>query len=55
MIQIRCFKIILYGEGGEALEQFAQRSCGYPIPGSVQVQVGWGPNVVLAQAVGKPA
>jgi len=33
---------ILYSEGCEALEQVAQRSCGYPLPGSVQGQVGWG-------------
>jgi len=33
---------ILYNEGGEALEQVAQRSCGCPLPGSVQGQVGWG-------------
>ena len=29
-------------EGGEALEQVAQGSCGGPIPGSAQGQVGWG-------------
>ena len=33
---------ILYCEGGEALEQVAQRGCGGPLPGSVQGQVGWG-------------
>ncbi|GAB0188666.1 hypothetical protein GRJ2_001331900 [Grus japonensis] len=33
---------ILYCEGGEALEQVAQRSCGCPMPGNVQGQVGWG-------------
>jgi len=27
---------------GEALAQVAQRSCGCPLPGSVQGQVGWG-------------
>ena len=32
----------LYCDGGEALEQVAQRSCGCPLPGSVQGQVGWG-------------
>jgi len=31
-----------YYEGGEALAQVAQRSCGWPLPGSVQGQVGWG-------------
>jgi len=33
---------ILYYEGGEALEQVAQRSCGYLLLGSVQGQVRWG-------------
>ncbi|KAK4814803.1 hypothetical protein QYF61_027248 [Mycteria americana] len=33
---------MLHYEGGEALEQVAQRSCGCPVPGSVQGQVGWG-------------
>lgn len=36
-------------EGGERLQQTAQRSCGGPIPQSVQDQVGWGsekPDVV---------
>ncbi|GAB0203512.1 hypothetical protein GRJ2_002816800 [Grus japonensis] len=33
---------IFHCEGGETLEQVAQRSCGGPIPGSVQGQVGWG-------------
>ena len=32
---------ILYCEGGEKLEQVAQRSCGCPLPGSYQGQVGW--------------
>ena len=27
--------------GGEALAQVAQRSCGCPLPGSVQGRVGW--------------
>jgi len=27
--------------GGEALAQVAQRSCGCPLPGSVEGQVGW--------------
>ena len=31
-------------EGGEGLEKAAQRSCGCPIPGGVQEQVGWGPG-----------
>lgn len=29
-------------KGGEALEKFAQQSCGYPTPGKVQGQAGWG-------------
>ncbi|KFU85660.1 Ras GTPase-activating-like IQGAP3, partial [Chaetura pelagica] len=29
-------------EGGESLGQVAQRSCGCPIPGGVEGQVGWG-------------
>jgi len=33
---------ILYCESGEALAQVAQRSCGCPLPGSVQGQFGWG-------------
>jgi len=32
----------LYCEGGEALAQVAQRSCGCPLPGSVRGQAGWG-------------
>ena len=42
---------ILYREGGEALAQVAQRSCGCPLPGSVQGQVGQGseqPDLVEA-------
>jgi len=40
---------ILHYEGGEALEQVDQRSCGCPLPGSVHSQAGWGfeqPGVV---------
>lgn len=40
------------------LEQVAQRACRCPIPGSVQSQVGWGPeqsDLVLDQAAGNPA
>jgi len=33
--------LYLHHEGGETLAQAAQRSCGCPLPGSVQVQVGW--------------
>ncbi|KAK4820204.1 hypothetical protein QYF61_021712 [Mycteria americana] len=33
---------IFYNEGGETLEQVAQRSCGGPIPGNMPGQAGWG-------------
>ena len=33
---------ILYDGSMETLEQVAQRSCGCPLPGSVQGEVGWG-------------
>jgi len=33
---------LLQGQIPEALAQVAQRSCGCPIPGSVQSQAGWG-------------
>jgi len=39
---IRYKEEILYYEGGEALEQVAQRSCVCPLPGSVQGQAGCG-------------
>ena len=39
---MRYKKEILYCEGGEALEYVAQRSCGWPLPGSVQGQAGRG-------------
>ncbi|KAK4828268.1 hypothetical protein QYF61_024933, partial [Mycteria americana] len=35
-------KRFFYDEGGRTLEQVSQRSCGCPIIGSVQCQVGWG-------------
>ena len=38
-IEIRYKEEILCGE---ALAQVAQRSCGCPLPGRVQGQVGWG-------------
>ena len=41
-IYIRQKKEILYSEGDEALAQVAQRSCGCPLPGRVQGQVGRG-------------
>ena len=39
---MRCKEEVLHYEGGEALEQVAQRSYGCPIPGVFQGQVGWG-------------
>ena len=38
---MRYWEEILPHEGGEALAQVAQRSCGCPLPGSVQGQSGW--------------
>ena len=35
-------KTFFYDEGSETVEQVAQRSCGCPIPGNIQGQVGWG-------------
>jgi len=49
LIYIRYKKEFLHYEGGEALECVAQRSCGFPLRGSVQGQAGWGfeqPGVV---------
>jgi len=48
----------LYYESSEVLEQVALRSCGCPVPGGVQGQVGWGPGqpgLVLNVEVGGPA
>ena len=45
-------------EGGEALEQAAQRGCGCPVPGGVQGQVGWNPGqpgLALNMEIGSPA
>jgi len=39
---MRYKKEIHYCEGGKALDEVAQRSCGCPLPGSVQGQVGSG-------------
>ena len=51
-ILIRYKDEILYYESSEALAQAAQRSCGFPLPGSVQSQVGWGfEQPVLAEGV----
>ena len=33
---------MFYSEGGETLEEVAQRGGRCPIPGNVQGQVGWG-------------
>ena len=49
---------ILYSEGGEALAQAAKKCCGYPIPGGIQLQAGWGPGqpgLVFDMEVGSPA
>ena len=35
---------LLYSESGDALAQAAQRSCGCPIPGSLEDQAGWAPE-----------
>jgi len=40
--RFRLKKETVYCEGGEALAQVAQRSCGCPLPGSVQGQAGRG-------------
>lgn len=37
-VKKNCF----YCEDGKALEQVAQRCCGFPIPESIESQVGWG-------------
>ena len=47
-----------FTEGGEALAQVAQRSCGCHIPGDVQCLVGRGSgqsDLVLDLAVGNPS
>ena len=33
---------IFYNKGGETLAQIAQRGGRCPIPGNIQIQVGWG-------------
>ena len=38
---MRYKKEIHYCEGGKALDEVAQRSCGCPLPGSVQGQANW--------------
>ena len=45
-------------QSGEVMEQVPQRDCGFPVPGSVQDQIEWGPGLpglVLDLAVGNPA
>ena len=41
---IRCQEEIFCSEGGEGLEQFAQRNTEWPILGGIQGWVGWGPG-----------
>ena len=38
---MRYWEEILHHEGGQTLEQAAQRSCEYSLAGSVEGQVGW--------------
>lgn len=38
---------MIYTESGEALVQAARRSCGSPIPGGAQGQVGWAPGSLI--------
>ena len=35
---------MFYNEGGETLEQVAQRGSRCPVPGNIQGQAGWGPE-----------
>jgi len=47
LIEGRCnfdFRKKLCSEGGEVLGHVTQRSCGYPIAGGIQGQIGWGPE-----------
>ena len=44
----------VHSEGGEALEQVAQRGCGCPIPGGIEGQAGCGSGQP-ALVVGDPA
>ena len=37
-------RIFFFSEGGEVLEQVAQRGCGCCIPGGIQDQVVWDPE-----------
>jgi len=41
-VQVFFIIIIFYDKGSEALEQFAQRGGGCPVPGDTQGQAGWG-------------
>ena len=47
-------KEILHSEGGEALAQVSQRSCGCSIPGGIEGQAWWVPGQ-SDQVVGNPA
>lgn len=40
-MELRYKEEVLHYEGGEALEQMAQRSSGCPLTGSVKGWVGW--------------
>ena len=40
-VQIRFQEEIIFYAGGETLAQVAQKSCGCPLYGSLQGQVGW--------------
>jgi len=45
MDKVKCieiFKEIFYQEGGETMEQIAQRGSGVPVPGDIQGQAGRG-------------
>ena len=48
-------KKFFHTEGGDTLEQVAQRACGCPIPGGIQGQAGCGsgqPGLVVAHSMG---
>lgn len=40
--ETRYKEVVFYPEGGETIEQAAQRGCGHPIPGIIQGHIGWG-------------
>jgi len=41
-VALRHLEEILHCEDSETLEQIAQQGCGWPLPGSIQGQAGWG-------------